>query len=146
MPPPTDFPDTHAELYDLLQEMFGVGTYDDVVGSEAWHRARMVEIMKLKGLCRRRRATVKHVAVAAWYAKERGLPIQHSARLYGLIPEAMRCYNMQVKASTADAEAHELQTAVNTAMRLGQDVWAERLIRSEGSNTREVLDEWQRNQ
>ena len=56
---PVEFPENEAELYDLLQEMFGIGTYDEVAGSEAWFRARMVEVMKLKGLCRRRRASAR---------------------------------------------------------------------------------------
>lgn len=140
---PTEFPQSHAELYDQLQEMFGIGTYDDSLQREAWHRARMVEIMKLKGLCRRRRCTPKHVSIAAWYAKENRLPIQHSVRLFALIPDAMRAYNTSVNASEREAEEREVNVAVNTAMRLGEQEWADRLLRASGSDVREVLDAWQ---
>ena len=66
---PTEFPENHAQLYDLLQKLFGLGNYDDVVAKQAWHNARMGEISRLKSLCTRRRATPKHVAVAAYYAE-----------------------------------------------------------------------------
>lgn len=139
---PEEFPETHAELYDQLQQMFGIGSYDEVAGSEAWHRARMVEVMKLKGLCRRRRATVKHVAIAAWYAHQNRLPIRHSVRLFAIIPEAMRAYNAEVHATTKEAEERELNQAIVTAMRTGDQEWADRLIRASGKDVRGVLDAW----
>lgn len=139
---PQEFPENESELYDLLQTMFGIGSYDEVAGSDPWYRARMVEIMKLKGLCRRRRATVKHVAIAAWYAKENKLPIRHSVRLFAVIPEAMRAYHAELHASEKDAQDRELNQAIVTAMRTGQQEWADKLIRSSGKATRQVLDEW----
>lgn len=141
---PVEFPENEAELYDLLQEMFGIGTYDEVAGSEAWFRARMVEVMKLKGLCRRRRASVKQVAIAAWYAKANRLPIRHSVRLYALIPEAMRAYSAELLASEREARERELNQAIVTAMRTGRQDWADRLLRaSSGRDVRKVLDEWE---
>lgn len=139
---PETFPATHGELYDQLREMFGIGSYDDSQ-DEAWHRARMVEVMKLKGLCRRRHASVQQVAIAAWFAKENGFPVQHSVQLYPLIPQAMRAYNAEMQASAREAEDHELQRAVNTAMRLGEEEWAGRLLRATGRDRRKVLDEWE---
>lgn len=141
---PQEFPENAAELYDQLQEMFGIGSYDEVAGSEAWYRARMVEVMKLKGLMRRRRATPKHVAIAAWYAKQNRLPIRHSVRLFAVIPEAMRAYAAEVHASEKESMERELNQAIVTAMRTGQQDWADRLMRAEsGRAAREVLNEWQ---
>jgi hypothetical protein len=141
---PAEFPDTHAELYDLLQEQFGIGDYDEVVGGTLWHRARMVEIVKLKGLCARRHATIRQVSIAAWYAKEQGLAVSHSARLFAMIPDAMRTYNARVAAEKADVQAGELAAAVNAAMAAGEDEWAERLMRADGPEVGEVLDEWRK--
>ena len=140
---PAEFPETEAELYDLLQEMFGIGTYDEAVGSQAWHRARMVEVMKIKGLCRRRRASVKQVAIAAWYAKQNRLPIRHSVRLFALIPEAMRAYNAELRATEREAQERELNQAIVTAMRTGRQDWADRMMRASGKDVRGVLDEWE---
>lgn len=139
---PREFPENHAQLYDLLQKLFGIGNYDDVVAKQAWHNARMGEISRLKALCKRRRATEKQVAVAAWYAHENGHTIRHSYRLFPLIPEAMRSYNQAVAAELRTELTEQIAAAYADAVEAGQHEWAERLIATPPENARCVLAEW----
>jgi len=139
---PTEFPETHAELYDLLHREFGIGSYDELIASPPWFQARMAEIGKLKTLCRSRRATTRQVAIAAWYAKDTRRAIYQAVNLFPLIPEAMRAFNT-AKAQQAEAASEvALTEAIDEAIEAGQLEWAERLMRATPDNARSQIEEW----
>lgn len=140
LPDEEEFPTTPAEVYDLLQREFGIGSYDDVVSQEAWFKARMKEIGMVKRLMKARRATERQVAIAAWYAKEAGVVVRTTHRLFPLIPEAMREYNRRVAEQGRQAAADKVATAVQEAVAAGQLDWADRLMRAQDSE--QVLREW----
>jgi len=141
---PTEFPESHAALYDLLQRMFGIGAYDEFTSRDEWYKARIAEIGKLKSLCRARRATVRQVAIAAWYAQHTRQPIYQSVNLFPLIPEAHRAYFMASSQAEFDRNRAELAEAVTEAIEAGQFDWADRLMRVAPENARAQISEWKK--
>lgn len=133
----TAVPSNAGELYDLLQVMFGLGDYDEH-GDIPWYRARMLEISKLKGMLTKRKATPQQVAVAAHYARDQGLAISAAWQLFELIPEAM----VAARRAAQEAAPSELQQAIDEAVKLGLNQWAERLIRVDKADASAVLKEW----
>jgi len=117
---------THAQLYDLLQEWFGVGTYDELVEREPWYKARMTEIGKLKRQMTSRHVTVETVLDAARFAHERHRPITATWQIIELIPEARRA----ARENRASPVTERLQNAVQEAVSAGESDWAYRLVRS----------------
>lgn len=139
---PTEFPESHAALYDLLQQMFGVGVYDEFTSRDQWFEARIAEIGKLKSLCRARNATTRQVAIAAWHAKRTHQPIYQMVNLFPLIPEANRAYFVEASHTEAKDRGAELDAAVNEALAAGKTLWAERLMRATPENGRSLIEEW----
>lgn len=138
MNPPTEFPKTPGELYDLLQEQFGIGDYDERTSDVPWYKARLTEIAKLKGMLKRRNATPRQMTIAAWYARERHLPIAASWQLFDLIPEAMKAHR-----TATSVPAHDvIGSAIDEALKAGETAWAERLARVTGEDAAVVLQEW----
>jgi len=141
--PPTTFPETPGKLFDLLHEMFGFGYYDDIAtettGGEPWHVVRMAEVSRLKRLLRDRRATEKHVTIAAWHARLTGQVVMRPSDLFALIPVAMRAYNTALAEGVHQDLAAEIAVAIDEAQLAGETEWIQRLIRA---NTRSVLEEW----
>lgn len=142
-PPPTTFPETPGKLFDLLHEMFGFGYYDDIAteetGGEPWHKVRMGEVSRLKGLLRNRRATEKQVTIAAWHARLTGQVVMKPSDLFALIPKAMRAYNNALAEGVQQDLAAEIATAIDEAQEAGELEWVQRLIRA---NSRSALEEW----
>jgi hypothetical protein len=129
-----------GELYDLLQEMFGIGDFDD--GDGLWYRSRGVEIGKLTRMMKSRHCTTDEVATAARYAYERHIPITHSWQLFKLVPEALRAGRL----TRAEEEALSLRDArseaIQEALDLHDTTWAERLMRTPDQYLSQVLQEW----
>lgn len=135
-------PETPAELHDLLQTMFGIGTYDDIASPMPWFRARMTEIAKLKAMLRKRRTTIAEVAVAAWYAHDKGLPVPGAWRLFELIPEAKRAARETDRTDRESGRLNRRNNAVIEAMEANEQAWADRLISASDRDIDAVLDQW----
>lgn len=135
-------PETPAQLYDLLQELFGVGTYDDIASRQPWFRARMTEIARLKAMLRKRRVTVEDVAIAAWFAHDRGIPIPATWRLFGLIAEAKRSARERDRQAAAMEREDRRTAAVVEAFNADEHTWAARLINTSDRDLDAVIDQW----
>lgn len=140
---PTEFPSSPAALFDLLQRAFGVGSFDELVNNEPpWFKVRMTEIAKIRSLLKARKATVRQVAIAAWYAQQRHVHVSQSYQLFRLIPEAMRTYNREVARNRSEADREAVIEAANQAIEAGETAWADRLIRVAPKDAASVLEEW----
>lgn len=113
-----------AELYDELQELFGIGDWSPS-SDKQWYQARMIEIGKLKRLLRSRRLSIEDVHLAARYAHEGQYPIVATWQLLFLIPDARAA----ARAATQEAEGNPVETALHEAFDLGLGEWADRLMR-----------------
>ena len=129
-----------GELYDLLQELFGIGDFDD--GQGLWYQSRGVEIGKLKRMLTSRHCTVEEVAEAARYAHGRHIPITQAWQVFQLVPEALRARRL----SRAEEEHLALRDARSEAVRAALDLhdttWADRLMRTPDQHLETVLQEW----
>jgi len=134
---------TPGQLYDELHALFGIGDYDDLVdGATPWHKVRMTEIAKLKGMLKRRHCTVEEVHIAAQYAYSEGKPITAAWQVFLLVPEALKAKRETARALAQGRAAQELLDAVAEAVEAGDMDWAERLMRTPPQYATGVLDEW----
>lgn len=140
---PEDLPTTWPEVHDLLQSMFGIGTYDELVRREpSFFKTRMNEIARLKSLGRKRRATPEQVGIAAWHARQTGVHVRQSHFLFALIPQAQVAWNRQL----AEAKQHDarlaLEDLIAEALAAGESEWAERFIRASPAEVPALTEKW----
>ena len=129
---------TEAELYDHLQRTFGIGDWDEATSEVPWWKFRGTEIAKLKSMMKRRGATVHQILTAADYAILQRKPIRATYQLFELIPEAMR----EKRLREARPDTTDFDAAIQEAVDAQEFEWADRLIRSSGSETQRVIDQW----
>jgi hypothetical protein len=122
--------ETHAALYDLLHDYFGIGGHDDVLAERnddvPWYKARMNEIGKLKRLMTSRHVTLETMVQVATYAHDQHLPITATWQLIEAIPDARRAAQADARRPLSD----RLSEAVSEALAAGEDLWASRLAKS----------------
>lgn len=135
-----DTPTTPAQMVDKLHEMFGIGQADDIASDVPWHRDRMIQIAKLKAMLKSRRASLVEVNIAADYAQAQGKNVHEIWQVFSLIPEAMKARFEKNYNRETGVKHEEIQAAITEALELGEDEWADRLMRA--SNQAEVFREW----
>lgn len=133
---------TDGQLYDLLHRLFGLGVWHEDLSDVEWWKARQHEVTKIKRSRTARRVEIKHLALAARYAKAHGEDIRAVTWLYKLIPDAVRWDNARRRAAGV-AELDELITA---AMQVADPSWQSRLARARGDYRKELYDEWKAQQ
>lgn len=131
---------TPATVFDQLHAWFGIGSYDEATSKIPWHRARIVEIAKLKALLKSRRASLAEVLIAAEYARAQHRVIHETWQVFALIPEAMRERFRDAATARREERRAELADAIAEATELGETEWAHRLVRAQDSD--EVLAAW----
>lgn len=138
-----DLPHTFGEVHDLLQEMFGVGTYDDVARPEPpFYRTRMNEISRIKAFARKRRVTPEQLGIAAWFAHQTGVHIRQSIRLFPLIPEATRAWKRAIAEESRRQAQVVIDQLIEEALAAGEGEWAERFIRATPAEVPNLTEKW----
>jgi hypothetical protein len=135
----TEQPKTEAALYDLLQQRFGIGSWDEATAKVPFYRARMTEISKLKAMMKRRRVRIEEIVLAADYASARQIPIRETWQIFELVPDALKDQRMNGRADIEE----RLQKAAEEAMALGRQDWAVRLYNTDRRSGEAVLAEWE---
>lgn len=143
-------PETPGDLYDLLQELFGIGDYDEVATphdadlprAQVWYRARSIEIAKIRSMLRKRRCTLGEVAVAAYYAADEGIPVNASWQVFGLVSDAKRAARARDRQLRQDGVLADRNLAAIEAMEAGEQGWADRLINASDQEVASVIDQW----
>lgn len=136
-------PTTDAALYDMLQRLFGVGTFDDIASdNERWHEARIREINKLRAQRRARRVSTESLAVAALYCHSHHIPVIYPGQLYAHITPAARAH---AKARTKPVTNVDYDAAIEYERHQPDSPWLNRLLRATGQVHRQhTLDEWKK--
>lgn len=138
-----DLPATFPEVHDLLQEMFGIGSYDAIARSEPpYFKTRMNEIARIKAVAKKRRATPQQLGMAAWHARQTGVHVRQALRLFPLIPAAQRAWREAEADEAAAALRAELDDAIADAIEAGLESWAERLARAAHAEVPALLETW----
>lgn len=134
---------TDSDLYDLLQELFGLGDWDPD-SDVPWWKARQHEISKIKRSRTARKVDLEDLALAARYAKAHGEQIKAVTWLYKLISPAIRWENERRRAA-ALAEVDDLiAEAIAVEAEQPESEWLTRLARARGPHRKQVYDAWLR--
>ena len=128
-------------LYDLMQQRFGIGDYDDLSGEPYW-KARNIEISKLKGQMRRRRLSVEDLRTAVEYATVTGRPIKAVWQLCELVTEAKKARRDATRNVMAEDTRRDLEVAAAEAHERGDHGWAARLYAADIKSAPVVLQQW----
>lgn len=138
-----DLPTTDAALYDLLRELFGIGTFDDIAGgNERWHQARMREIAKLKAQRNARRTSIRQLAIAALYCHHQRITVLYPSQLFPRITPALTAYR---HARQADTDDPSYTDAIEYERHQPDSPWLDRLLRATGQAHRQhTLTEWKK--
>lgn len=136
----TDYPTTPAELFDLCQELFGIGDYDeDAKADVPWFKVRMNEIGKLRRFLDARRIEVRSMAIAAHYCHDQGITIRVTGELIPYIaPALMKMRQDADRLKLSEYEAR-INRAAQAALARGLDETAERLMRMPMAGSEDVL-------
>lgn len=140
---PEDLPTTWPQVHDLLQQMFGIGTYDSIARPDPpWHRTRMNEISRLKSMGTKRHARPEQVGMAAWFAVQTGVHVRKSHLLFPLIPKAQVAWN-RAQAEAKQEEARlVMDDLIAEALEAGESQWAERFIRASPAELPALIEKW----
>lgn len=138
---PTEFPSTPAEIFDHLQERFGLGDYDEETSTIPHWKWRQVEISKLKSMMKRRRVNERELAISAWYARAQGTPITATWQLFESVRDALAAYRKAGRDVPTDVR-NQLSAAAEEAHALGEAGWAARLYAADDKSGPPVLEQW----
>lgn len=131
-------PQNATELFEFLQERFGVGDYDES-SNLPYFRYRMNQVSRINSMCTKRRVSIEDLYVAAQYAAERRIVIRGPFDLLKHIAPAKRALRAPRGADAAAA----LIAAVQEANRLGMTDWAARLYATAPSAATDVLNDFE---
>lgn len=137
-----ELPTTPAEVYDQLQQYFGVGTYDEATATEPWYRARAIEIAKIKALMKRRQITPEQFGKTIWYARREGLSIHSAADVLKTYSTAIRQWNISVAQAARERALSQRDDVIAEALEAGDDEFVQRLLRADEISTESLVAEW----
>ncbi len=131
---------TDSDLFDLLQQLFGVGEFDED-GSLQWWQYRQREVSKIKRSRTSRMVTIADLACAAQYCKAHGIDIRNVTWLYQHILPALR---WQTRKDAEEANRYldeEMERALSIEYSATDDAgWYDRLVRAQDRAF--VLSQW----
>jgi hypothetical protein len=134
---------TDADLYDLLQRLFGLGEWDEHLSSEPWWQHRLQQIAKIKRSRTSRNVDLVDLERAAYYAKRTGEDVRAVTWLYKLISPAIRDDNERRRAARTAQLDFEIARAIEREHESDPDSpWVDRLVRARGTSRREVYEAW----
>lgn len=130
-------PTTDGQLFDMLHGLLGIGDFDESV---PWFQFRMTEIQKLKAMRRKRKLSLKAIAMAGRYCYRRRITVRHSWEVCTFIVPAAR----EAASQRVSEVAQQIRDAVeNERSRPDPDAdWIARLLRARGDYRHEVLAKW----
>lgn len=138
-----ELPTTFAEAHDLLQSMFGIGSYDEYARPDPpYYKARMNEIAVITAVSRKRRVTPEQLGQAAWYAHRTGVHVRQALRLFPLIPMAQREWRKALAAEAAEAAQAVRDDLIQEALDAGEQEWAERFVRAAPAEVPNLTEKW----
>lgn len=136
---PPHCPNTDGKLFDVLHEMFGIGTYDDLSGETPWWKFRQRETSKVKASRIKNDRSVPDLYVAALYCRAHNIEVGAVTYLMRHVKPAWtwweeRSATAGITERYADAIRHEM---ANT-----NDTWLTRLLRAAPATREEVYQQW----
>lgn len=132
---------TDAQVFDVLHELFGAGTYDE---STPWFRWRAIEISKIRATRKKRRVEPSELVITARWCRAHQVWVKEHWELYEHLTDALAAD----RAQQANDQSSDLESAIADAIAieaaLPDSPWLDRLIRAAGPSRAEVYREWKR--
>lgn len=139
-PLPPHTPMTDGKLWDVLHELYGVGSFD-AAGDVPWWKFRAAETSKVKASRLKNDRSLADLYVAILYCRAHGIDVRAVTYLMRHIPKAWawwtdRSHQLVQTPDEAYAAAirHESSDPDTT--------WLDRLLRTSPAMREEVLAEW----
>ncbi len=137
---PANCPATDARLWDVLHDLYGIGTFDED-GDTPWWKFRATEISKVRACRKKNDRSIADFYITALYCRAHGLDVRAVSWLPRHVNKAWSWW---------DAKAHRLaQTPADAyaeAIRIESanpdPTWLHRLLRATPATHEEVLNEW----
>ena len=140
---PLTYPDNASQLYDLLQEMFGLGDWDELTTSRTpWWKARLLEVGKLKRQMAKQKVTIDQLTRAAWYARRWSIPVRGVWTLVDLIPDADAEYTKVLREVEREDLERQRTWAILAARHIGEEYWEAALLRASYAELPDTLARW----
>ena len=134
-------PTSDAEVYDMLRGLFGIGDWMEA-DSKPWHKARMVEIAKIKAIRTKRKWSFGDFAMVARWCFVNSVRI---TKAWDLLQYHGKAKLAQVNSDRLQREGRA-QAAAALELEVGlpdSEEWAGRLSRATGRAREELLSEWE---
>lgn len=132
-------PETDAQLFDLVHELFGVGDWDRDLDAQPWHKVRMAEIAKVKAIRKRYNYSITELTELARFVHERQYRVTKTWDLLQHYPayRRQRAVNARLRLDQEFEEILEVERG-----RLDGDEWVTRLLLSQGIGREELVRKW----
>jgi len=139
LPPHT--PNTDGKLWDVLHEMFGIGTFDEF-GEKPWWKFRQQETAKVKASRIKNNRSLADLYVAALYCRAHGIDVRAVTFLMRHINSAWSWWEDTRERSRTGSLTERYAEAVRQEMANTDDTWLNRLLRAAPSAREEVYQQW----
>lgn len=135
-------PRNESALYDLMQERFGIGVWDEADPKVPYWKARGTEVAKLKAQMRRRKLTIEDLTIAVDYAYAEARPITGVWQLCDLVGVAKKARRDADRDAQRESLVEEKNEAAAQAYARGDEGWAARLYAADTESAPVVLEQW----
>ncbi len=141
---PAGCPDTEGKLFDRLQEMFGIGTWDESQAEALpYWKFRAQEVSKIKATRRKNDRSVADLYVAALWCKAHGRDIRAASWLCRWVPTAWDWWDAK-SAAAGLAPSDTYAEAIRQEMANPDNTWLNRLLRAAPASREDVYAQWLR--
>src|SRR6478735_6520650 len=132
-------PETDAQLFDLVHELFGVGDWDPDLDTKAWFQIRGAEIAKVTAIRKRYNYSIQEMTALARFVHERQYRVTKTWDLLQHYPayRRQRAVNARQRLDQEFEEILEIERG-----RLDGDEWVTRLLLSTGNGREELVRKW----
>ncbi len=138
---PANIPKTDGALYDLLQELFGIGEYDEVTSEEPFWKFRRREVAKVVATRKKWDTAIADLYVAALYCKAHGHPVRAASWLNRHIKPAWDWWKYDARHGAVDFDDLYAK-AIHAEANKPESTWLSRLLRTAPGFREEVYKQW----
>jgi hypothetical protein len=137
---PANMPHSDGALWDVLHDLFGVGTFDETA-ELPWWRFRATEVSKVKASRKKHDLSIPDCYIAALYCRAHGQDIRAVNWLVRHVNKAWTWWDAKSQ-RLIDQPGDAYAEAVRIESNNQDPTWLNRLLRASPANREEVLAEW----
>jgi hypothetical protein len=141
---PINTPNTEGKLFDRLQEMFGIGTWDESMAETLpYWKFRAQEIAKIKATRRKNDQSIADLYVAALWCKATSRDVRAASWLTRHVKDAWAWWDARSVAAGLEP-TDTYAEAIRQEMSNPDQQWLSRLLRAAPASREDVYAHWLR--